>query len=222
MLDSIEYSTGPNPTHAVIWLHGLGADGSDFAPIVPELVRSHWPSTRFVFPHAPVRRVTLNAGLPMRAWYDISAIDAHAAEDERGIRMSIAATDELLARERERGIPSDRTVLAGFSQGGAIALATGLRAETVLAGVVALSTYLPLRRTIPAELSAAGLATPIWFGHGRHDPVVPLPLGRMSHDLLRHHGAQPEWHEYPIEHTVSIEEIADLSQWLGSRLRASA
>ncbi|HJW06603.1 MAG TPA: dienelactone hydrolase family protein [Rhodanobacter sp.] len=217
-LPTVEHETAANPRYSIIWLHGLGADGHDFAPIVPELVDPAWPALRFVFPHAPVRPVTVNGGVPMRAWYDIVAFDAAARQDEAGIRASIAEVEALIARERERGVPSERTFLAGFSQGGAIALAAGLCHADRLAGIVALSTYLPIASTLAAERSAANAATPIFQAHGTADPVVALPRGSASRDALQALGYTVEWHTYPMAHAVCAEEIDDLRRWLGRRL----
>ena len=217
-LPTVEHETAASPRYSIIWLHGLGADGNDFAPIVPELVDRAWPALRFVFPHAPVRPVTINNGMSMRAWYDITAFDAHAKQDEQGIRASIAAIEALIAREHERGVPSERIFLVGFSQGGAIALAAGLRHAQKLAGIIALSTYLPLGESLAAERSAANAATPIFWGHGTADPVVLLQRGVDSRDLLRSLGHAVDWHTYPMAHAVCAEEIADLRRWLGARL----
>lgn len=218
-LPSVEHETGANPTHSIIWLHGLGADGNDFAPIVPQLVDPAWPPLRFVFPHAPVRPVTVNNGVPMRAWYDIAGFDLLARQDETGVRASIGAVEALIAREHERGVTSERIVLTGFSQGGAIALAAGLRHAQALAGIVALSTYVPIHTTLAAERSAANAATPIFWGHGSADPVVAIQRGVASRDQLQALGYSVDWHVYPMGHAVCAEEIADLRAWLGSRLR---
>jgi phospholipase/carboxylesterase len=217
-LPSVEIETAPNPAHSVIWLHGLGADGNDFAPIVPELVSPAWPALRFVFPHAPVRPVTVNGGMPMRAWYDIAGVDLVSRQDESGMRASIANVEALIARENERGVPTSRILLAGFSQGGAIALAAGVRPAETMAGVIALSTYLPLHDSFAAERSAANASTPIFWGHGTADPIVPLTRGVTSRDLLRSLGYQVDWHTYPMPHSVCAEEVADLRQWMSSRL----
>jgi phospholipase/carboxylesterase len=217
-LPAIEHETAANPTHSVIWLHGLGADGNDFAPIVPELVDPEWPALRFVFPHAPVRPVTINNGMSMRAWYDITGFDLESRQDEAGIRASIAATEALIAREHERGVPSERIILAGFSQGGAIALSAGVRHAQTLAGIVALSTYLPISATVVAERDAANATTPIFWGHGTADPVVVLPRGTDSRDLLQGLGYTVDWHTYPMAHAVCADEINDLRHWLGQRL----
>jgi phospholipase/carboxylesterase len=217
-LPTIEHETAASPRHSILWLHGLGADGNDFAPIVPELVDPAWPPLRFVFPHAPVRPVTINNGMAMRAWYDIHGFDAAARQDEAGIHDSIAAVEALIAREHERGVPSERIVLAGFSQGGAIALSAGLRHAEKLAGIVALSTYLPVAGTLAAERSPANLATPIFWGHGTADPVVVLQRGLDSRDALQALGYALDWHTYPMAHAVCAEEIGDLRHWLGQRL----
>jgi len=218
LLPAVEHETAANPRYSILWLHGLGADGHDFAPIVPELVAADWPALRFVFPHAPVRPVTINGGMPMRAWYDIHGFDLLAQQDEAGIRASIAATEALIGRERERGVPDERIFLAGFSQGGAIALAAGLRHASRLAGIVALSTYLPIADTLAAERSAANADVPIFQAHGSLDPVVIPPRGSASRDLLQSLGYRVDWHSYPMAHAVCAEEIADLRTWLGRRL----
>ena len=219
ILPCVEIETAPNPLHAIIWLHGLGADGNDFAPIVPELVGRDWPPLRFVFPHAPVRPVTINNGLAMRAWYDIRGVQIADKQDEDGIRESIALVDSLIAREGERGIASTRVILAGFSQGGAIALAGGIRQAANVAGIVALSTYLPLGEKTASERSTANAGVPIFIGHGSADAVVPQALGARARDALRALGYTVEWHSYPMAHQVCAEEIADLRGWIGARLR---
>jgi phospholipase/carboxylesterase len=217
-LPAIEHETAAQPTHSIIWLHGLGADGNDFAPIVPELVDPAWPPLRFVFPHAPVRPVTINNGMSMRAWYDIAAFDLNQRQDEVGMRASVAEVETLIAREQQRGVPADRIILAGFSQGGAIALAAGLRHAEKLAGIIALSTYLPMHAALPAERSAANATTPIFWGHGTADPVVVLQRGVDSRDLLQSLGYAVDWHTYPMAHAVCADEIRDLRRWLGQRL----
>jgi phospholipase/carboxylesterase len=218
LLPTVEHETAANPAHSILWLHGLGADGNDFAPIVPELVAKGWPALRFVFPHAPVQPVTINGGVPMRAWYDIHGFDARARQDEAGIRESIAAVEALIARENARGVPDENIFLAGFSQGGAIALSAGLRHPRKLAGIVALSTYVPISSLLAAERHAANAATPIFWGHGSADPVVLYQRGVESRDLLLSLGYTVDWHSYPMPHSVCAEEIADLRQWLGARL----
>ena len=220
LLDCVEKTTGAAPEWSILWLHGLGADGHDFEPIVPELVRPGWPALRFVFPHAPVRPVTLNNGVPMRAWYDLKNLDLDQRADETGVRQSIAQVEALIARENERGVPSERIVLAGFSQGGAIALAAGVRREAPLAALVGLSTYLPMGSTTAAEATPQGLRTPVFMAHGSHDPVVPEGFGARSRDQLRSLGASVDWHSYPMPHSVCAEEIRDLAGWLGQRFQA--
>jgi phospholipase/carboxylesterase len=214
----VEIETAPNPRHAVIWLHGLGADGHDFEPIVPQLVRPEWPALRFVFPHAPVRSITLNNGLPMRAWYDIAGFDLAQRQDEAGIRVSIGAVEKLIAREVERGVSVSNLVLAGFSQGGAVALAAGLRHAQPCAAIVALSTYLPIADITASERHIANVATPIFMAHGSFDPVVPLVLGERSRDQLRAWGCAVDWHSYPMAHQVCPQEIEDLAAFLTTRL----
>lgn len=218
LLPTVETETGNDPRFSVIWLHGLGADGNDFAPIVPELVASAWPALRFVFPHAPVQPVTVNGGTPMRAWYDIIGFDIVSRQDEVGMRASMAAVEALIAREHERGVPSERIVLAGFSQGGAIALVAGLRHAEKLAGIVALSTYLPLAGALAAERSIANADTPIFWGHGTGDPVVVLQRGLDSRASLEALGYTVDWHTYPMPHSVCAEEIGDLRRWFDARL----
>jgi phospholipase/carboxylesterase len=220
LLPCIENETAADPRYSILWLHGLGADGNDFSPIVPELVASDWPALRFVFPHAPVRPVTVNGGMAMRAWYDIAGIDIASRQDETGIRASIVAVEALIAREVERGVPGERIFLAGFSQGGAIALAAGLRHAAKLAGVIALSTYLPLHEKTPNELADANRDTAIFQAHGTADPVVAPTLGTMTRDWLREAGYRVDWHDYPMGHQVCAEEIADLRNWLSPRLQA--
>jgi phospholipase/carboxylesterase len=219
-LETIEIETAASPDAAVIWLHGLGADGHDFEPVVPELRLPAELGVRFVFPHAPVRPVTLNMGMRMRAWYDIYQLGG-GREDAEGIRASQALTEGLIARERSRGIAPDRIVLAGFSQGGAIALHTGLRHADRLAGILALSTYLPLSGMLPAEASAANRAAPIFMAHGRFDDVIPIGRARQSRALLEQQGYPVAWHEYSMPHSVCGEEIGDISGWLLSRLAPS-
>lgn len=225
LLDTVERETAPNPCWAVLWLHGLGADGHDFAPMVPELVRSGWPAIRFVFPHAPQRAVTINGGIRMRAWYDIR--DAAFADggranraDETGVEESVAQVDALIAREAARGIPAARLLLAGFSQGGAITLATGLRRREPLAGLIGLSTYLPMHDRAAAVLAPRALTQPVFMAHGTQDPVVPYAAGEHSAALLRQLGFVVDWHRYPMPHSVCAEEIRDLGDWLSRRFAA--
>lgn len=214
ILETHEIQTAANPSISIIWLHGLGADGFDFAPIVPELIRNNWPAIRFVFPHAPVRAVTVNNGARMRAWYDIKSFDFNQRADETGVRESMQQVEALIARENERGIPASRIFLVGFSQGGAIALATGLRRESGLAGIVALSTYLPMADTTAHEITPAGKNTPHFFAHGSGDPVIPVAIGKASCAALTQIGVKTQWQDYPMQHAVCAEEIADMAQWL--------
>ena len=214
MLDAIEITTGDAPRLAVVWLHGLGADGHDFEPIVPEL-RLRLP-VRFVFPHAPVRPVTINGGMQMRAWYDILGFDRRAREDAAGIHASAAAVTELVDREIERGLSSDCIVLAGFSQGGAIALHTALRSPKPLAGVLALSTYLPLAATLASERSAANAAIPLFMAHGTDDPVLPFGLAETSRRALEALGYVVDWHAYRMAHSICMEEVRAIGAWLSA------
>ncbi|HET7612222.1 MAG TPA: alpha/beta fold hydrolase [Rhodanobacteraceae bacterium] len=213
-LECVEVETRPQPTHAVIWLHGLGADGHDFEPLVPQLLRAGWPALRFVFPHAAIRPISLNNGLPMRGWYDIAGFDLSQRQDETGVRASITEIEALVEREAARGIDAKRVVLAGFSQGGAVALAAGLRHARTLAAIVALSTYLPVAEAIGRERSEANASTPIFMAHGAFDPVVPKVLGERSRDRLRRWGYSVAWHDYPMAHQVCPQEIADLADFL--------
>jgi phospholipase/carboxylesterase len=219
MLETVEISTGDEPAGSVIWLHGLGADGHDFEPVVPELRLPQDLPLRFVFPHAPIRPVTINAGMRMRAWYDIVAIDRSARQDEEGIRASAAATVELIERERQRGMAAARIVLAGFSQGGAIAIHAALRHPERLAGLIALSTWMPLGETLAAEASAANRDLPVFMAHGRQDPMVPVGLGEHTREALSAAGDPVEWHTYEMPHAVCPAEIADISAWLQARFR---
>ena len=218
--DCVEHETGPAPAWSVIWLHGLGADGHDFAPIVPELLRTGWPSIRFVFPHAPMRAVTINNGVRMRAWYDIVDMDLARRADESGVLESVAQVDALVAREATRGVPASRVVLAGFSQGGAITLAAGIRRTEPLAGLVGLSTYLPAPQNAQSALVAGANRQPLFMAHGTHDPVVPPAAGRQSADWMRQAGFDVSWHQYPMQHAVCAEEITALGDWLDARFKA--
>ena len=213
-LATIEIETAPNPDAAVIWLHGLGADGNDFVPIVRELDLSACPAIRFVFPTAPTMPVTINGGYMMRAWYDIYTPDLVRREDEAGLRTSQALIEALIAKEKARGIPADRIVLAGFSQGCAMTLQTGLRYPERLAGLMCLSGYLPLAQTIAAERSAANQDTPLFMAHGSQDPVVVIQRATQSRDTLTALGYQIDWHDYPMQHSVCGEEVDDIGQWL--------
>jgi len=222
LLEALEVEVGSaaggSVDASIIWLHGLGADGHDFEPIVPELPLPAGLRARFIFPHAPVQAVTINYGHVMPAWYDVYG---DGRQDADGIRASQARLEALIARERERGVATRRIVLAGFSQGGAIALQTGLRHSERLAGILALSTYLPLAETLGAEAAAAKRGVPIFMAHGTEDPVIPLQRAAISRDQLRKLGYQVEWHEYPMPHAVCPEEIADVGAWLGGALMAS-
>lgn len=216
--ETVEINPVNPPTGAVIWLHGLGADGHDFEPVVPELKLDGHLDVRFVFPHAPVREVTINNGIAMRAWYDILTLDRGGPQDEQGIRESAALLEDLIEREHARGIPFDRIVVAGFSQGGAIALHTALRFPHQLCGLLALSTWLPLQHTLDEEVfgdnAAQGSGIPILIAHGTFDPMLPLALGRQSCNLLEGAGYSVEWHEYPMAHAVCPQEITDIRAWL--------
>ena len=214
LLETIETQTGPDPRAAIIVLHGLGADGNDFVPVASELELEAVGAVRFVFPHAPVIPVTINNGYRMRAWYDILGFDLVSREDERGLRQSLEAVQALIDRETDRGIPAEKIVLAGFSQGCAMALLTGIRCPQRLAGIAGLSGYLPLASAAAAERSEANATTPIFLAHGRSDNVVQIERGRASRDALQAIGHTVEWHEYPIAHSVSMDEIADLSRWI--------
>ncbi|HEY8538646.1 MAG TPA: dienelactone hydrolase family protein [Steroidobacteraceae bacterium] len=203
---------------AVVWLHGLGADGYDFVPIVEELRLPETFAVRFIFPHAPMRPVTINNGFVMRAWYDIKGFDATVREDEDGVRESERIVRNYIAEQRARGIAAERIVIAGFSQGGAIALHTALRYEEPLAGVIALSTYLPLHAMLPNEASAVNRPVPILMCHGMQDGIVPIQMGAMSREYLTQLGYRIEWHTYPMQHSVCLDEINDISRWLQTRL----
>jgi phospholipase/carboxylesterase len=212
--ETVEIETGSAPHASVIWLHGLGADGHDFEPIVPELQLPATLPVRFVFPHAPVQAVTINGGARMRAWYDVYALDGVRREDETGVRASQARVEALVAREKARGVGARHLVLAGFSQGGAIALQTGLRHTERLAGIMALSTFLPLASSVAKEASAANRDVPIFMAHGVYDDLIPLARAAASRDALVAAGYRVEWHEYRMQHSVCAEEIADIARWL--------
>ncbi len=213
-LETLEGQTGPDPRACIVVLHGLGADGNDFVPIAQELDLAALGPVRFVFPHAPVRPVTINGGYAMRAWYDVLGTELQRREDEPGLRASLASVAALLDREVERGMPASRIVLMGFSQGCAMTLLAGLRHPQRLAGLAGLSGYLPLSATTAAERSEANRDTPVFLAHGTRDPVVIFERGARSRDELRELGQHVEWHEYPMEHSVCAEEIADLNRWL--------
>ncbi|RZU01032.1 alpha/beta hydrolase [Rivibacter subsaxonicus] len=213
-LEALQLETAPDPTASLIVLHGLGADGNDFVPIARELDLAAVAPVRFVFPHAPVQPVTINGGMRMRAWYDILGTDLVRREDEAGLRASQALVAALIEAEVARGIPASRIVLMGFSQGCAMTLLTGLRHGERLAGLVGLSGYLPLAASTAAERSAANAEVPIFLGHGRFDGIIPLARAEASRDALRALGHEVEWHDYPMEHSVCMDEINDLNQWL--------
>ena len=211
-LETLEIETAPNPRASIIWLHGLGADGNDFAPLADEIDLPI--GVRYIFPHAPMMPVSINGGYVMRAWYDISDA-AIRREDEAGVRASQQSVEVLLAREKSRGIGASRIVLAGFSQGGAIALQAGLRHGERLAGIMALSTYVPLADRLAAEANPANLGVPIFMAHGTADPMIPLARAQASRDLLLEQGYALEWSEYRMPHSVCPQEIADIGVWLG-------
>jgi phospholipase/carboxylesterase len=218
MLETVEIDAAGEADGSVIWLHGLGADGHDFEPIVPELRLQGCLRLRFIFPHAPVRPVTINGGMVMRAWYDILTMDRDGPVDEDGMRESSQQLIDLIEQEHERGIPYDRILLAGFSQGGAIASHTAMRFPRRLAGLMSLSTYLPLQRFFEEEVATkiddAFRTLPIFMAHGSGDTVVPMALGERSRDLLQATGFEIEWHEYPMAHSVCAREIEDIRHWL--------
>jgi len=221
LLDTVELETGPAPEWAVVWLHGLGADGHDFVPMVPELVRSQWPAVRFVFPHAPLRAVTINNGARMRAWYDIRNLDLADRADEAGVVESVALIEALIDREIERGIPAANILLAGFSQGGAVTLAAGLARKVPLGGLVVLSAYLPYNAqavsAMPETTAPGAVTQPLFMAHGQHDPVVPFAAGAGSAARLRALGFSIDWHAYPMAHQVCAEQIRDLGDWMTRR-----
>ena len=214
MADLLSYvEVGPeNAEYAVIWLHGLGADGHDFEPIVPELELSQ--PIRFIFPHAPEIPVSINNGMVMPAWYDIKSMQINQQEDQQGISHSQQEVLSLIEHENKRGIPSEKIILAGFSQGGAIALQTGLRYDKPLAGIMGLSTYLPLSHTLEKEIHPANMKTPVLLMHGLYDQVIPVALAEQTKTILQQSGYSPEFHSYPMEHSVCAEEIADISKWI--------
>jgi phospholipase/carboxylesterase len=222
VLEAVTVETGPNPTFSIIWMHGLGADGHDFESLVPELLEDGMPSLRFVFPHAPVRPVTINNGYQMRAWYDIIGIDRRSAEDFSGINASAQAIGELIKQENARGVATDRIVIAGFSQGGAMALHIATRYPEKFASVLALSCYLPLSKELAMVRKQMNLATPIFMAHGMQDPVVPISLGDESRKLLQAAGYSVEWHSYPMPHALCEPEVTDLRAFLKKAVAGAA
>jgi phospholipase/carboxylesterase len=214
LLPTVEVETGPNPRHCVIWLHGLGADGNDFVPIVSELDLPSQRPVRFVFPHAPLQPVTINGGYVMRAWYDIGYEDLTLKEDEKGVRESQQCIEALIEQQLARGVPAAQVALAGFSQGGAIALQTVLRHPSRLAGVLALSAYLALPEKLEGERAACNNDVPIFMAHGIDDPIVPLKLAQASCARLLSMGYPVQWREYAMPHSVCVEELRDVGAWL--------
>ena len=215
LLDSIEIKTAEHCEYCVIWLHGLGASGHDFEPVVPELGLLERPGVRFIFPHAPVRPITVNGGAAMRGWYDINSLDfGNRQQDTEGVRDSAAHINALIEAQISAGIPAENILLAGFSQGGAVALFTALTSPHHLGGILALSTYLPVQEAVFTELSEHGKQLPIFMAHGQFDDVIHIQHAEQSRDILAEHGISVEWHQYPIAHSVSADEIAEIATWL--------
>lgn len=216
--ETVEVGGGEQPQGSVIWLHGLGADGHDFEPVVPELRLAAHADLRFVFPHAPVRPVTINGGMPMRAWYDVMSLDRSGPQDEAGIRESSEALRHLIEREHERGVPYERIVLAGFSQGGAIAMHTAMRFPQKLAGLMSLSAWMPLESTIDEEViqsrGSQPRDLPVLMAHGSLDPMLPLAAGQHARDIMQKAGFEVQWHEYLMAHAVCAEELVEIRAWL--------
>lgn len=216
--DTVEVGGGKKPHGTVIWLHGLGADGHDFEPIVPELDLGEHADIRFVFPHAPIRPVTINAGIPMRAWYDVLSLERSGPQDEAGVRESSVNLVQLIERENDRGVDCNRIVLAGFSQGGAIAMHTAMRFSERLAGLMALSSWMPLESTINEEVAqepgSQPRDLPILMAHGSFDPMLPISAGQHAREIMQNVGFKVQWHEYPMAHAVCAEEIAEIRRWL--------
>ncbi len=214
LLEFLEIETAETIEYSVIWLHGLGASGHDFEPIVPELKFPQRPGVRFIFPHAPIRPITVNGGASMRAWYDIDSLDFDSRQqDDEGIAQSVSEVSDLIDNEISRGIPENNIVLAGFSQGGAIALQAGLTLNKPIAGIVALSTYLPMLQDAVDAITTEKLSTPIFMAHGTVDDVIPVAIATASRDKLNAREANVEWHQYDIPHSVSMEEVEDLAAW---------
>ncbi len=222
-IEFIERQTGLDPTHAVIWLHGLGADGHDFEPVVDQFNLPEDISVRFIFPHAPIRPITVNNGMEMRGWFDIVDMDfdmrRSETEDRAGVEHSTEIVKALIEQENQRGIPTEKIILAGFSQGGAIALFAGLRLESRLAGIIGLSTYLPASATTAEELSDANKSTPLFMAHGTQDPIIPIHSATQSYEMLVELGYEIEWHTYDMPHSVSQEEIRHISNFLNQQLK---
>ncbi|MGQ0624574.1 MAG: alpha/beta hydrolase [Sporichthyaceae bacterium] len=222
LLQTVEYSSGPDPLATVIVLHGLGDSGDGWAPLAPHLIRPGWPAVRMIFPHAPIRPVTINGGMAMRAWYDIVDLDdIDRRADAAGVLESADAVEALIAREVERGIPAGRIILAGFSQGGVISLAIGLRRREPLGGLIALSTYLPMAGALTREAAGHDQRPPVFMAHGLHDPMLPHRAGEMAAEHMRQAGFDVEWHSYPMGHEACPAELADLAAWLGPRILAA-
>lgn len=213
MLEYVTTSTAKHPENLVLWLHGLGADGNDFIGAVPPLASAGWPSSKFLFPHAPVRRVTLNDGMRMRAWFDLYGLDRFAKQDFDGILAMVDQLNELLNSQFSAGFRPERTFIAGFSQGAAMALALALTSTRTLGGAIALSGYLPIAEELESRLSPSNRAMPVFLGHGQLDAVVPLALGQLADSWLQSQGYAVEWQTFPIEHTVSMEELSALARW---------
>jgi len=222
LLDAVEINPTESPRACIIWLHGLGADGHDFETLIPQLGIVEPLGVRVVLPHAPRRPVTINGGMVMPAWYDIPAPDFRQGQDDAGIRTSAQQLQALIQREIEAGIPAERIVLAGFSQGGALVLHTGLRYTQPLAGILALSTYLPLADSLADEAAAANRQVPLMIAHGMQDPVVPVSLALQSRDILQQQGYKVAWHTYPMQHALCPEEVQDIRDWLVQRLAADS
>ena len=220
LIQHLELNTGANPKGSIIWMHGLGADCWDFVSIVKELGLPDDLPLRFIFPQAPTRPITINNGQVMPGWYDISMAELHRKPDEAGVRQSQAAIEQLIAREIERGIPADKIILAGFSQGGAIALQTGLRCREALGGIMALSTYLTLDDSLAAEATIANATIPILMAHGTQDPLIPLSLAVASRTKLEARGYKVEWREYPMPHSLCMEEVEDIGAWIQARFKS--
>ena len=214
LLEHIQIETNDHPDIAIIWMHGLGADGNDFVPMVRELDLDGLPGIRFIFPHAKTMPVTINNGYVMRSWYDITGLELGRREDENGLRASQKDIEAFIEREKARGIPASRIILAGFSQGCAMTIQTGLRHPEPLAGLLCLSGYVPLSANVATECTDASKSTPIFMAHGRYDNVVPFNRAEASRDLLVSLGYQLEWHEYAMQHTLCLEEVQHISAWL--------